>query len=175
MLYISCYNPCYMARSSTYSGTVFQKQFRDSCRAAGHFVHRIKDNVYATSRGMRSEKSPADFIVIGENPSHSYLVECKAVAGKSIPLDRLEKHQLDSLIEFDAISENTHGVVAVNMYDGNDCRGYNRLFLVPIAEWVQFAERNDRKSIPLSYLEESGSVVECERKKGSIWEAKILR
>ena len=148
------------------SGKLFEKQFKQSCKCAGFWTQRITDNTYRTKYGVRSKSTPADFIIATNE--QVWLVECKAVKGKSLPFNRLEEHQIKSLTEFDKGFR--RGVIAINMY--GDRRKFNKLFLLDIVSYTNYIETCDRKSLPLAWLEENAVVAERE---AQIWKIPIQK
>jgi hypothetical protein len=157
--------------SPSYSGKTFEGQFRKSMEEYA-WVLRIPDAVFLMAGGgTASAKTPADFVVVVPKSDviHFMLVECKAIGGISIPFDRLDEHQNGYLTKVEGIHPHCHGLVAINFY-GEDVRLVNRLFMVPIEVWNEYATRGDRKSLPVSSCELDPRIIECPRVKGSIWE-----
>jgi hypothetical protein len=136
-------------------------------------VFRIPDSTFVMGGGkMGSAKSPSDFFVFVPHGDHLHvlMVECKSVNGVSIAFDRLAEHQDAALCELDSISEFAHGFVALNMYDADDIRNNNQLFMVPIGVWNEYANKGDRKSLPLGRCEDDPRIIECPRCQGSMWD-----
>ena len=119
---------------------------------------------------MASKKSMADFFWFLTDPLRVCLVEAKACGEKRIEFARLQPHQRDALLDFKRLDKHTFGYVAVNIYDSENIRKVNRLFMVPVDVWVSLEEVGDRKSIPLKTLEEHEEIIECPRDVGSKWD-----
>lgn len=150
-------------------GKAFERELAASMRAAGLLVHRIRDCVmYANGRSY-GEKNPCDFYALAPvgDSVVALAVEAKAVSGESIPFDRLQRHQLEALLEFDSISRSMGGYVAVNFYELGNLRGLNRMFMVPVAFWAAKMASSDRKSLAMSECEAAVECVECPRCAGS--------
>lgn len=148
------------------SGKRFERQWAASAdRFGGTKVFRIPDKIFVSGNHIRSTESEADFFWFSE--SGSAIVECKAKAGKSIPFNMLRDHQRDSLVEF---SRYMDAIVAVNLYDPENIRSWNRCFHVPIAVWEELRNSLGRKSLPLQVLEDDDRITEFPRIKGSMWD-----
>lgn len=130
-------------------------------------VYRIPDKIYIDNRSkmIRSSQSEADYFWFGND--WAMIVECKACGAKSMPFAALKEHQEKMLLKF---SEYMNAIVAVNLYDQNDLRNFNKLFHVPIKTWVFLKNDLGRKSIPLQVLQDEESIIEFERIKGSMWD-----
>lgn len=153
-------------------GKAFESELKKSLEAAGCLAHRIKDSVIWNGRVMVGQETPADlycFSNVSGTLSVS-LIECKAVNGKSIPFDRVEQHQLDSLLAFESYDENCHGFVAVNFYDKENVRKFNVAYMINIRVWQEYAEHSDRKSLPLSSCVSDSRIIECPRAAKSMFD-----
>jgi penicillin-binding protein-related factor A (putative recombinase) len=151
-------------------GKTFEQELRRSMTAVGLLVHRISDAVSWNGCQMVGAPTPGDFYAFGNSDGLSAsLVEAKAVNGKSLPFNRLEQHQFESLMLFDSFEEKTHGYVAINFYDADDIRHFNKCFMVPIGLWADEMS-GDRKSLPMSRCEEDDEVMECPRVAGSMYD-----
>jgi hypothetical protein len=121
--------------------------FRDKYPEA--FVERQTDRMYS---GGASVESPPDLII--NRSGASYLIECKATKGKSIPFSRLGNSQREYLARYDELDGAHHGLVACLFYNGQ--RGSGRVYrswLVPIPYWVEYEVRYPRKSVAMKDIE----------------------
>lgn len=133
----------------------FEQQILEMLKRELHpaFVRRQTDVVQVRNGVTYGVKSPPDVWASGF--PHQYLVEAKTVLGSSIPFDRLKQHQLDDLLEFDAVSEFHHGMIAVLFYNKlTGVRKLKRAFMVPARLWQVMHRVEERKSIPLRWLEQ---------------------
>lgn len=139
-------------------GKVFEGRMFKGLKMMPGFTRRFPDVLNVDNEGRRkntSTPSPPDYIHVGARIQ--LLVECKAVKGKkdtnrlptSVPIDRVPMHQLQDLLEFDAVSDTAFGVIAFNLY--ND--GLNTAWLIPVREWVTEIEALDRDSVPISIFQ----------------------
>ena len=154
-------------------GKKFEQELRLSMEAAGLMVHRISNAVSWDGHRMVGAPTPGDFYAFGTDSKGSLtvsLIEAKAVNGNSLPFSRLEKHQLDSLNEFDSLSDDVHGWVAVNFYDAEDIRHHNRCFMIPVSAWNGMMRSGERRSVPISACESDDSTVECPRAAASTYD-----
>lgn len=87
-----------------------------------------------------------------------YLLELKSTMGKSLPLSRIRQSQLRELTETLVFEDVVAGLV-INFSDTEDT------FFLHIDKLVGFINRDERKSIPLTYLEEHGVRIENKKLK----------
>lgn len=155
-------------------GKRFEGWLKASMDAHGMFSLRIPDKLYWTGRNMRSEETPADFMACcsdADGNLHSYLVEAKACSKSRMNFSTLKDHQRESLLEFDAIHENAHGVVAVNFYDPVSLNRGNACFMVPISVWEEMRTKDGAmKSISHNDCLSDERIAFCPRTKGSIFD-----
>ncbi len=79
--------------------------------------------------------------------------EAKETSSKtSFAIKNIHSHQIEHLIR---VSE--HGGIAFFIILFTNL---NKAFLLPIEEYIEFVNENDRKSIPLSYFEKKGKLIE---------------
>lgn len=132
-------------------GKRFEYQVRNAFRSKypDAFVERQTDRMYAASA---SQGSPPDLLV---NANHAnYLIECKAVKGKSLAFNRLGSSQLEYLSRYESIGDRHSGFIAVLFYNGQ--LGARRMYcswLVPIQYWIDYRDRRPRKSLAMKDLE----------------------
>lgn len=135
------------------AGKRFEEKFRASMDPHG-YVLRIPDNVHSVCGRIVSTETDADFMV--QTGTDSYLVECKATNRPRLDFYNVKPHQEEALSDFDAMGERCHGFLAVEFYDGRGYRFPHRMFLLPIACWVDYKEKSGRKSMPISAFEDMG-------------------
>lgn len=144
-------------------GKRFERKFRESLRALPGLHLRIIDG------GDRlKERMPADFWYFPKRGG-AVLIECKATRGKSIRHDRVT--QLDALLEFDAVSDTTASLIAVNFY-GEDIRRDNRCIIVPAKSFAHHSLTSGRASLPIADALEIGW--EAPRAHGNVWDLSRL-
>lgn len=120
------------------------------------YVERNTDRVYGN--GL-SQPSPPDFIALDGHTS--FLVECKAVKGQSLPLNRLSEHQATYLHKF-ARMDHSYGYIAVLFYNGGRGKSQiKRSFLIPAGYWASYASKYSRKSIALKHVANDLRHLEC--------------
>lgn len=147
-------------------GKAFERELRKAfvARYPTAYVERNPDRL--TGKGGHSVPSPPDLLV---NAAHcNYLIECKAIAGKSLPFSNLSPHQHDHLMRYEEVSNMHKGFVAVNFYNNKKGR-FNRAWLVPIGFWSEYQSRMPRKSLAMADLERLLPEHEMIRGKGSVW------
>lgn len=145
----------------TNPGKRFEAKFRESM-PDGVFCIRIPDKTYILNGRTYSDESEADFIAA--NGVETYLIECKATATKSLRRDHVRQHQEQSLSAFDALGENTHGMLAVEFYDKEGYRKPKRMFMLPIGRWYEFWRIvPSRSSMPMHAFESMGFEVPYEK------------
>ena len=98
------------------------------------------------------------------------MIEAKAVSGKSLPFSRLETHQKEALVGFDAFHDNAHGWVAANFYDSTNIRKFNWCYMIPIDVWNEYETSGERKSLSLKQCQEDERIIECPRAPGSMYD-----
>lgn len=153
-------------------GKAFEVELRKSMEAAGLYVHRISDSMGFNGYRVVSTPTPGDFFSFkGGDTLSCALVEAKATSTGRLDFSRIEQHQKDSLVEFDALSARSSGWVAINFYDKDNIRSLNRCFMVPISEVVRLeAADGGPRSISLGTCELLEQAIECERVKGSMYD-----
>lgn len=144
-------------------GKRFEAKFRKSLSMLPGWHMRIHDGGRSTV-----ERMPADFWYFPKSGG-SYLIECKATRGKSIRHDRVT--QIDALLKFDSLNDQTASLVAVNFY-GDDVRRDNRCVIVPAPLFARHAAESGRSSLPLSDAVSIGW--EAERVHGNLWDLSRL-
>lgn len=140
-------------------GKRFESKFRKSLALLPGWHMRIHDG----GRNI-TESMPADFWYF-TGGGRANLIECKATRGKSLRHDRVT--QIAALLEFDALSDNTAALVAVNYY-GEDIRRDNRCIIVPAPLFALHAKTSGRASLPISDALSLGW--EAPRTAGNLWD-----
>ena len=144
-------------------GKVFESRMYASLRKLGGWTARFADIVNVDASGnMRkiSAVSPPDYIHC--NDRFNFLVECKTL---KVPDDkrtgrfdfsRVDPHQIEDLIQFDAVSKSHTGILAILIY--NTAKGKDRTyrcFMIPISVWTSIVNNlcGSRKSMPAEYFD----------------------
>lgn len=96
-------------------------------------------------------KSKLDFYGTLANGQSIY-IEAKESKNPSIPLANFKEHQFVYLEELRKFTEHTYVIIHMAKY--------NKVFLVKGEKIVEFNNKQERKSIPLSWLEENSEIVE---------------
>lgn len=96
-------------------------------------------------------KSKLDFYGTLANGQSIY-IEAKESKNPSIPLVNFKEHQFVYLEELRKFTEHTYVIIHMAKY--------NKVFLVKGEKIVEFNNKQERKSIPLSWLEENSEIVE---------------
>lgn len=152
-------------------GKAFENELRVSMETAGLYVERIPDALFWTGERIASRQTPSDFHAYKAATNlECFMIEAKAVSGKSLPFNRLEPHQREALISFNNFHANAHGYVAANFYDGNNLRNYNKCYMIPIDVWAEYEGGSERKSLPVKACEDDPRIIECPRAPGSIYD-----
>ena len=139
------------------NGKRFEENFRKSV-PKDVFYYRFKDGT-ASWDGAKTRfqhYNVCDCMIFSQG--RLYLLELKSTQGKSLPLSRIRQNQLRELTET-LVFENIVAGLIINFSDTEDT------FFLHIEKLVNFIKRDERKSIPLVYLEEHGIRIENKRLK----------
>jgi recombination protein U len=131
-------------------GKLFEKDFIDSVPEQ-YFKYRLRDSAGTWQGGENTRFTPSnicDFIIY---TGKLFLLELKSHKGKSIPLSCIRENQLNGLLE--AYKKGTHAGFIFNFRD------INETYYLTANSLNSFMVTNNRKSIPLSYLKESGTLI----------------
>lgn len=135
-------------------GKQYGKIFEEDIKASfpeGVYVERYKDD----TAGFKGVANPADFRVY--KYPFTILVECKSHKGKSLPLSKIRKSQLDGLL--DAVRyTGVYGGFLINYRD------YVETYYVPVDVLEKFISAGSRKSIPVEWCRLWGQRIEQKKK-----------
>ena len=135
------------------------------------YVESIPDALFWTGERIASRQTPSDFHAYKAATNlECFMIEAKAVSGKSLPFNRLEPHQKDALEAFNSFHQNAHGWVAANFYDGSNIRQFNRCYMIPIDVWGEYEDKGERKSLSIKQCEDDPRIIECPRSPGSMYD-----
>ena len=84
------------------------------------------------------------------------MLELKSHKGKSLPLNCIRDKQIEGLLQ--AHYKNIRAGLIINLRD------IEKTFYISIFDIKAYIDNNNKKSIPLSYLEEKGEVIESKKK-----------
>ena len=144
-------------------GKVFEENWRKSI-PEDIFYYRFRDSSGAWSGNNQLRFTPSN---IADNmifyDFKLFLIELKSHKGKSIPLDKIignktKEKQIKDLTEankFDGI----YSSIIVFFSDLEKC------YELPIDEFNEFLEKEDRKSIPVEYFQQRGFEIEAQKLK----------
>jgi penicillin-binding protein-related factor A (putative recombinase) len=99
-------------------------------------------------------KVPADFC--GHKSGRFQLLECKQTKMKSLPFDRLAPHQLDALLSADKSGGEAWLCVSFNNRERKKELRIDRVFLLPIREFMHIKSHSERKSLSMDACIENG-------------------
>ena len=138
------------------NGKRFEENFRKSV-PKDVFYYRFKDGT-ASWDGANTRFQHYNICDCMIFTGRLYLLELKSTQGKSLPITRIRQSQLRELTST-LIYENIVAGLVINFSDTEDT------FFLHIEKLVNFIDRDERKSIPLVYLEEHGVRIENKKLK----------
>jgi len=130
----------------------FVSSIPDSC-----YHYRLRDTSSSWQGGECSRftvSNVCDFIVYTKGCL--YMLELKSHKGKSLPLSCIRPNQIEGLLQ--AHYKAIRAGLVVNFRD------IEKTFYISIFDIKAYIDNNNKKSIPLSYLEEKGEVIESKKK-----------
>lgn len=144
-------------------GKIFEDNWRKSV-PKDVFYYRFRDSgssYYGGNKNLRFTPSNIADCLLYDSLTGLHLIELKNHKGKSIPLscimgNKTKEKQMKDLQN----ANNFPGVyssIIVFFCDVGEC------FELPINEFFNFINSEDRKSIPIDYFEKYGSKIECEK------------
>lgn len=168
-----------MKRRGQNTGKHWESGFKAAAqRVERAYVLRCTDSL--TGKGKYSRPGPPDFVIA--LPEVTLMVECKAVRGTSIALDRVSHHQMEHLQRFMAAGLNTESYIAVLWYDitkhpASTIRAVRsrRAWMVHADIWEGFEREYHRKSIPLEVMPDIGVEFGWERGAGWVLPKQVQR
>lgn len=132
-------------------GKIFEEEIKDSFPATV-YVERYKDD---TSR-FKGVDNPADFRAYIY--PYTLLIECKSHKGKSFPLSKIRKNQIEGLkkaVQYPGII----GGFFINF------RELEETYYIPVGSVDKFITAGHRKSIPVSWCRAYGQRIEQTKKR----------
>ena len=139
------------------TGKVFEQDFKQSIPEE-IFFYRFKDSSNQWGSNNKVRFTPSNIcdclLYDGDN---LYLLELKSCKGKSLPLNNIREHQIDDLYT----SSNYKNIIAGFVINFSEV---GRCFFIDTLRLKDFIAKEDRKSIPINYLEEFGLEINCQKK-----------
>ena len=153
-------------------GKKFESEFKGGLERCGCYAMRIPDKLIWAKNRLVSQETPADYVAYFSHGGKTIpiMAECKATSQNRLDFAKLQEHQRKALQDFDAFSPDTVAVVAANYYDISNLRALNRCFIIPISVWDEYADKGDRKSLPMKSCVDDDRIIECDRCKGSTYD-----
>lgn len=142
------------------NGKTWEKCIQASCDKRLIFCKKLADGTANWGQQgvqTRFQKSnECDFIIFNENKL--LMLEAKCHKGKSIPINCIRKSQVS-------------GLTKKSIYKGVICgllilfSDIEEAYFLNIHDYLKFVRTSERKSIPISYLQQNGIKVELKKKK----------
>jgi recombination protein U len=132
-------------------GKIFENDFIKSFKDET-FTYRFKDSASSWQGGEQSRFTPTnicDFMVYTKGLL--WLLELKSHMGKSLPLTCIREKQIAGLLN--AFEKGVRAGLIINF------REVNRTYYLPIYSVMQFLQEQDRKSIPIDWIESHGELI----------------
>lgn len=126
----------------------FYYRFKDG---TGNFAGHKNDNVRFQAKNI------CDCMVWNSKTSRLYLIELKSHKGKSVPISCIRDNQIKGLLEAREKNINCH--IVINMRDAE------KTYAIPIRAIKRYIDNTNRKSIPISFMEDCGILITQEKKK----------
>lgn len=146
-------------------GKKFEENFKKSVPEY-IFFYRFRDSgsaYYGGNQQLRFSSSNIADCLIQDPFSGLHLIELKNHKGKSIPLsciigNKTKKKQIEDLYEANKYS-GVYSSIIVFFCDVERC------FELSINDFIEFINKEDRKSIPIEYFEKYGCEIKVEKLK----------
>ena len=123
-----------------------------------YFFYRFRDNAANFGSGNSntrfSSNNLCDCLIMAKDKL--FFVELKTHKGASLPLSAIRKNQLDGMAKIN--HPNIRAVFIINFRDKN------KTYSIAAKELKNYFDNNDRKSIPIGYLEEHGTEIIAKKK-----------
>lgn len=135
------------------SGKIFETNFRKSI-GNNIFFYRFRDGTSSwgdsdITRFQQTNMCDCELF----DGDRLYLLELKSVIGKSLPFSNIKDHQIKELQK----ASEYRNIVAGFIIEFSSLK---RCFYISANDMCSYINNSDRKSIPLSYLEENGLEIE---------------
>lgn len=138
------------------TGKRFETSFRESV-GEELFFYRFRDGTSSWGGGTATRFQQTNIcdceLFDGER---LYLLELKSVSGKSLPFSNIRSHQLRELVE----ASKHKNIIAGFIIEFNK---ETKCFYISAKDVESYIKNSDRKSMPLSYLEDNGIEIEVKK------------
>lgn len=139
------------------------KQFEEDIKASipktqNFFYYRFIDNAASFSGGDNVRfvsHNLCDCMTMTKDKL--YLMELKSHKGASLPLSAIRKNQIDGMARVN--HPMIRAIFIINFRDKE------KTYAIDADKLQEFIQHTERKSIPLSFLEEAGTEIEAHKKK----------
>lgn len=139
------------------------KQFEEDIKASipktqNFFYYRFIDNAASFSGGDNvrfASHNLCDCMTMTKDKL--YLMELKSHKGASLPLSAIRKNQIEGMAKVN--HPRIRAIFIINF------REKEKTYAIDAEKLQEFIKHTDRKSIPLSFLEEAGTEIEAHKKK----------
>lgn len=158
-------------KNKTKEGKQFEYRFKSFFERKNIFIQRVIDTAF----GYKGSGSKADFIVFFKR--NLYLFECKSHKGKSLPINCISDKQIKGMI-LESLKEDVYSYLIVNFRDVEETYAIdiNKIFYLTKGMVIKRYKRKgevkekevedyiintylDRKSIPLEFIQENGTLI----------------
>lgn len=144
-------------------GKIFEQEFKNSLPIGNDelFFYRFIDGTASWAENKSSnvrfqQHNMADCMVFYKGKL--LICELKAHAGSSLPLSCIRETQISEMSKA-SVTKGVYPFIITFFYDKEEC------YALKIEHILHFICNSDRKSIPLSYFQEYGFKIDCERKR----------
>lgn len=139
-------------------GKRFEENFKKSLVIDDDILYyRFRDNTSSWEKGSMTrfqQTNISDCMIF--NGEKLFFIELKSHKGKSIPTSCIRDNQLKDMLAF-SLKKNVKCLLIINFSDVGRC------FALDIEDYEAFLEVEERKSIPISYLESHGIEIEVKK------------
>jgi len=133
-------------------GKMFEQDFAKSAPEWLEVIRLVDSGGWGKADELRFTPSNiCDFIAFSEKTHRLYKLELKSVAGKSLPFGNINKKKLDKLCE--KVTFLIQPSIVINY------RKVNQTYLIPAREVQAFMNLGERKSVPLDWADEYGTII----------------
>lgn len=122
------------------------------------FIYRFRDSSGAWGNGDKTRFTPsniADYLLVKKD--RVFFLELKSVKEKRLPLGNIRMNQLNGLAEIK--HKNIKSYFLINF------RSEEKTYAITPKQILDFLNKNERKSIPLSWFEDNGILIKQVKKK----------
>lgn len=149
--------------------SVFANEIKTACELLGGFFCKIPDSA-VQSRFI--PQKPFDSFCLYNGSMVA--MEFKMVKTKlSFPFEKVKPHQIKALIKFK--DQGGEAYIIINYRFIEEANGkrkrYNKVFFIDVDQFIDIKNGFSKKSIPLSYLEETCNQID---KINKVWDVNVL-